>query len=86
MISGGAGKFWRFWLFGGSGQQVETAAVKVDRMHKIAFVPKATSRVLHPLDLGVDRLAGGVGDAVLEVVYSLFSHVPSICQYRKPLA
>jgi len=38
--------------------QVEAATVEVDRMHEVLPVPKAPRRVLHPLDLGIDRFAG----------------------------
>ena len=54
----------RFRLFSGFGCQVEAAAVEVDRMDEVLFVPKAPSRVLHPLDLRIDRFAGRIGDPV----------------------
>lgn len=44
--------------------KVETSAVKVDRMNEVRLVPERACRVLDPLSLRVDRLAGRVGDAV----------------------
>ena len=60
-------KKWRFRLFSGRRGEVQAAAVEVDRVDEVLFVAVSASRVLHPLDLGVDGLAGGVGDAVLEI-------------------
>ena len=50
-----------------SGAQVEAAAVEIDRVHEVLFVPKTSCRILHPLDLGIDRFAARVGDAVPQV-------------------
>ena len=59
--------FRRFRLFSGLWGQVEAAAMEVDRVNEVLFVPKASRRVLHPLNLGIDRFAGCVGDAVPQV-------------------
>ncbi len=37
--------------------------MEVDRVNKVLLVPKTSCRVLHPLDLRIDRFAGYVGDA-----------------------
>src|SRR6266700_2628453 len=58
---------WRFRLFSGFRSQVKPAAVEVDGVNEVLFVPKSTRRVLHPLDLGVDRFAGRVGDVMPQV-------------------
>src|SRR5437773_11975789 len=47
--------------------EIQPAAVEVDRIDEVLLVTEAAGCVLHPLDLGVDGLAGRVGDAVLEV-------------------
>src|SRR5437016_7610085 len=60
-------KTWRFRLFSGCRGEIQPAAVEVDRVDEVMFVAEAAGRVLHPLDLGVDGFAGGVGDTVLEV-------------------
>src|SRR5712691_9974893 len=57
----------RFWLFSGIRGKIQAAAMEVDRVDEVLFVAEAAGRVLHPLDLGVDGFASGVGDAVLEV-------------------
>src|ERR1017187_5026754 len=59
--------FWLFRLFSGWRGEIQPAAVEVDGVDEVLFVAEATGRVLHPLDLGVDGFARGVGDAVLEV-------------------
>lgn len=41
--------------------------MEVDGGHEVVVVAEASSRVLHPLDLRVDRFAGGVGHPVPEV-------------------
>ena len=41
--------------------------MEVDRMNEVLLVPKASRRVLHPLDLGVDGFAGCVGDPMAQV-------------------
>jgi hypothetical protein len=45
---------WRFRLFSGFWGHVEAAAVEVDGVNEVLFVPEASRRVLHPLDLGID--------------------------------
>ncbi len=45
--------------------QVEAAAVEVDRVNEVLLAPKTLRRVLHPLNLGVNRFAGRVGNAVM---------------------
>src|SRR5579864_7292480 len=59
--------FRRFRLLSGCRGKIQPAAVEVNRVDEVLFVAEAAGRVLHPLDLGVDGFAGGVGDAVLEV-------------------
>src|SRR6266568_1320558 len=59
--------FRRFRLFSGCRGEIQPAAVEVDRIDEVLLVTEAAGCVLHPLDLGVDGLAGRVGDAVLEV-------------------
>jgi hypothetical protein len=54
---------WLFRLFSGVRTEVQTATVKVDRVGEVLLVPKSTCRVLHPLNLGVDRLTGSPGAA-----------------------
>ena len=48
-------------------------------MDKVGLVAKTAGRVLDPLDLGVDRFAGGIGNRVLDeredVVESAFDHL-----------
>ena len=41
--------------------------MKVDGVDEIQFVAEASSGVLHPLDLGVEGFALGVGDAEFQV-------------------
>ena len=41
--------------------------MEVDGGLEVLLVAKATSGVLDPLDLGVERLAGGVGHSVPDV-------------------
>ena len=53
--------FWRFRLFSGFWNHIEAAAVEVDRVNEVLFVPKASRCVLHPLDLTKGRLAGSWG-------------------------
>src|SRR5215467_665775 len=60
-------QLWRFRLFSGPRGQIEPAAVKVDRMNEVLFVAKTSRRILYPLDFGIDRFAGRVGDAVPQV-------------------
>src|SRR6266571_7617658 len=62
----------RFRLFSGCRGKIQPAAVEVNRVNEVLFVAEAASRVLHPLDLGVEGFAGGVGDAVLEVGDDVF--------------
>src|SRR5215471_17979814 len=57
----------RFRLFSGLRGEIKAAAVEVDRVNEVLSVPKPARRVFHPLDLGVDRLAAGVGNAVSEI-------------------
>src|ERR1035441_888986 len=58
---------WLFRLFSGIWSQVQAATVKVDRVGKVLFVPKTSCRVLHPLNLSVDGLAGGVGHSMAQI-------------------
>jgi hypothetical protein len=51
-----------FQLFSGLWGQIEAASVEVNRMNEVLLVPKAPRRVLHPLDLGIDRFAGRISD------------------------
>jgi hypothetical protein len=53
-----------FWLFSGCRSKIQTSAVEVNRVNEILLVAKSASGVLDPLDLGIDGLAGGVGDSV----------------------
>src|SRR5271157_6200857 len=57
----------RFRLFSGFRGQVEAATVEIDRMDEILLVAEASRRVLHPLDLGIDRFASRVRDPVSQV-------------------
>jgi hypothetical protein len=41
--------------------------VEVDCVNEVPFVPETSCRVLHPLDLGIDRFADCVGDAMPQV-------------------
>jgi len=59
--------FRRFRLFSGYRGEIQAAAVEVDRVDEVLLVAEAAGRVLHPLDLGVDRLTCRVGDAMLEI-------------------
>ena len=59
--------FWGYRLFSGSRGEVQAAAVEVDCIDGVLLVTEASGRVLHPLDLGVDGLAGRVSDGVLEI-------------------
>lgn len=56
--------FGRFRLLSGFRGEVEAAAVEVDCVDEVLLVLKSPGGVLHPLDLGADRFAAGVGDAV----------------------
>src|SRR5579863_1847925 len=58
---------WRFRLFSGFRSQVKATAVEVDCVNEVLLVPETSCCVLDPLDLGIDRFAGGVGDAVPQV-------------------
>jgi hypothetical protein len=42
-------------------------AVEIDRVDEVLFVAKSSSRVFHPLNLGVDGLAGSVGNRMGQV-------------------
>ena len=54
--------------------------MKVDRALKVTFVVGHTSRVLHPLEFGVDRFHCSVRDAVAQkgenVFQPPFQHTP----------
>src|SRR6266702_4251270 len=52
------------FLVGGGGH-IETSRMKVNGIFKVRFVSKATSGVFDPLNLGVDRFAGGIGNSML---------------------
>src|SRR5438045_9671081 len=56
-----------FRLLSGCRGEIQAAAMEVDRVDEVLFVAEAAGRVLHPLELGVDGFAGGVGDTVLEI-------------------
>src|ERR1017187_8755705 len=58
---------WLFRLFSEIWSKVQAATVKVDRVGKVLFVPKTSCRVLHPLNLSVDGLAGGVGHSMAQI-------------------
>src|SRR5215472_2219823 len=66
-VGGLALRNWRFRLFSGFGEQVETATVEIDRMNEVLPVAEASCGVLHPLDFGVDRFAAGVGNPVSQI-------------------
>ena len=57
--------FWRFELFSGRRSQVQTSTVEIDRMDEVLFIPKPSGCVFHPLDLGIQRFAGGIRDLML---------------------
>src|SRR5690348_2522781 len=69
-----------FRLFSGIGSEVQAAAVEVDRVGEVLLVPESARRVLHPLNLGIDRLAGSVGYSVLpirdDVLEAALQHSP----------
>ena len=47
--------------------KLKAAAVKEDGDAEVIAVGEAPSRLLDPLDLGVDPFGGGVGDVVFQV-------------------
>ncbi len=51
----------------GPRSQVQTSTVEIDRVDEVLFVAKSSSRVFHPLNLGVDGLAGSVGNRMGQV-------------------
>jgi hypothetical protein len=55
----------RFELFSGRRSQVQTSTVEIDRMDEVLFIPKPSGCVFHPLDLGIQRFAGGIRDLML---------------------
>jgi acyl carrier protein len=57
----------RFRLFSGYWVHIEPAAVEVDGVDEVLPIAKSACRVLHPLDLCVERFAARVGDAVAEI-------------------
>ena len=46
---------------------MQDTAAKINRRLEVVLVSESPRRVLHPLDLGIDRLAGCIGDAMLQV-------------------
>src|SRR5258708_33931294 len=50
----------------GSRVEVETSAVKVDSRFEVLSVPETVGHLLDGLDLGIETLGDGVGDAVGE--------------------
>lgn len=56
-----------FRLSGGCRGEIEATAVEIDRVDEVLFVAEPSGRIFHPLDLGIDRLAGGVGDPMTEI-------------------
>jgi hypothetical protein len=56
--------------------------MEVDRNNEILFVPKTARRVLHPLNLGIERFAGRVRDPMPQVrndvLESSFEHRPHL--------
>lgn len=64
--SGGKVQLHRPHIFGSSGYLASAGArsrpptVKLDRMDVVLFVPESSSRTFHPLDLGIERFAGGI--------------------------
>jgi len=53
----------RFRVFSGLRSQVQSTAVEVDGVDKVALIAKCSRRVLDPSNLRIDRFAAGVGDA-----------------------
>lgn len=51
----------RFREFSGCRGEIEPAAMEVDSVDEVLFVAETASGILHPLNLGVDGLAGRVG-------------------------
>lgn len=51
------------WVMG----DVQATAVKIDRRFEVMLLSESPRRVLHPLDLSINRLAGRIGDALLQV-------------------
>src|SRR5438034_1773384 len=81
---------WLFRLFSGVRMEVQTATVKVDRVGEVLLVPKSTCRVLHPLNLGVDRLTGSVRHPVPQisndVLEAALQHSPHLDHGFQPAA
>ena len=59
--------FWHSGISVGRRHEINSAAVEVDGGDEVGFAAETASGVLDPLDLRVDGLAGGVGDAMLQV-------------------
>src|SRR5690348_12664744 len=53
---------WRFGLFSGRRIEIQTSTVEVDRMDEVLFIPESAGCVLDPLDLRIERFAGGIGN------------------------
>ena len=64
--------FGRFRLFSGFWGHVEATAVEVDGVNEVLFVPEASRRVFHPLNLGIDGFASRVRDPVPQVRDDVF--------------
>jgi len=47
--------------------QFQPPAMEVDGVDEVLLVPETAGRILHPLNLRVDRLAGGIGDSMSQV-------------------
>src|SRR5215831_8595139 len=56
-----------FRLFSVIRSKIEIAPVEVNSIGDVLLVPKAPRRVLDPLNLGVDRLAGSVGHPMAQI-------------------
>src|SRR5258708_3591713 len=58
---------WRFRLFSGAGSQVQPSTVEVNGVNEVLLIAESARRVLNPLDLGVDRFTGCVGDSMPKI-------------------
>ena len=80
----------RFRLLSEYGVHVDPAAVEVDGVDEVLPVAKTTCRVLHPLDLRVERFAARIGDAVApidnDVLLATFQHARNALDRFQPAA
>ena len=46
--------------------------MEVDRIDEVLFVPESAGGVLHPLDLGIERFTGSIGNLMSQVGDDVF--------------